>query len=379
MPKFRNGLAKVGRVYHFKFVCAGREYHGSTRCESKSVAEAVLRKKRDEAAMLAAGILPESAAPTLAKVAAEWKRAQELRKGTGKPHTRNVMGNLTDHMTELAGMRVNEIRESHAHRMVDGYLAKPGNTAGGANSVLRSLRLLLGFAVKRGYISRRPFAIELLDVQEKPKPFLPAERLVEFFQVLRAQGAPLRAQRLCWLMVTLGLRESEARHARIEYTDLINFWHTPYDPEVGTKGKEARPIPIFPWAAVEIAEMVGDRTAGLLVPGRFPSRPVQRAYTLPYVSEAGKAMGIPRLTPHALRGTYATLLSLEGAQAKAIQECLRHKDARTTQLYLRPVMESIREAGQKLGEKIGLSETKGSILASPEKSKRQKKKNNGVT
>lgn len=34
--KFRAGLAKVGRVYHYKFVIKGREYYGSTRCELRA-------------------------------------------------------------------------------------------------------------------------------------------------------------------------------------------------------------------------------------------------------------------------------------------------------------------------------------------------------
>lgn len=152
------------------------------------------------------------------------------------------MGHVAAWMVDLQDLRIGEITQAHAQRIVDDYLRVEGNTAGGANAVLCSLRLLIGFAVKRGYITHRPFRVELLDVQEKPKPRVPAERMAEFFLTLQAQGAPLRAQRLCWLMMTLGLRESEGRHARIEYTDLVNRWHTPYDPEVGTKGGEARPV-----------------------------------------------------------------------------------------------------------------------------------------
>ncbi|GEM_PF-5712582 len=70
-------------------------------------------------------------------------------------------------------------------------------------------------------------------------------------------------------MVTLGLREREARHARVEYTDLANLWNIPYDPEVGTKGGEAQRVPIFPWAVPENATMVAGCREGLRVPGPF--------------------------------------------------------------------------------------------------------------
>jgi hypothetical protein len=55
MPKFRAGLAKTGRVYHYKFEVRGRAYHGSTGCETRAGAEAVLRQLRDDAALRARG------------------------------------------------------------------------------------------------------------------------------------------------------------------------------------------------------------------------------------------------------------------------------------------------------------------------------------
>lgn len=374
MPKFKNGLAKVGRFYYFKFQGKdGKPYHGSTGCETRAAAEMVLRQKREDAALRALGIQPASDAPTLAAVATEWHKAQVLRKGEGTTHARNVTGHVAAYMAELQDLRVSEITQAHAQRMVDAYLQVPGNSAGGVNVVLRSLGLLLGFAVERGYLVKRPFKVRFEDVQDKPKPWISAERMAEFFATLQAQGTPLRAQRLCWLMMTMGLRESEARHARVEHTDLVNLWHIPYDPDVGTKGGEAEPVPIFPWALAEIAATVAGRTQGLLVPGRFPSRAVGRGYTLPYVAAAGAAMGIPGLTPHCLRGTYATLLSLEGAQVKAIQKAMRHKDPRTTEIYIRPVMQSVRDAGARVGEKAGFSESASTWLAQPPRKQRQRK------
>lgn len=379
MSKFRNGLAKVGRVYHFKFRYKGKDYHGSTGCEHRSTAESYLRKTREEAALRHLGIRPASEAPTLASVAREWHKAQVLRKGERSTHARNVLGHVDTHLAPLADLRVSEITRAMAQQVADDYLAVAGNTPGGANVVLRSLSLLLGFAVEREYLQVRPFKVRMLDVQEVPKPYVPAERLAEFFETMRVQGAPLRAIRLALLMVGLGLRESEARHARIEYTDLVGRTHTPFDPEIGTKGGEAKPVPIFAWLVPELAEMIGDRKDGLIVPGRFPSRPCKRAYTLDYVKTAAVAMGIPDLTPHDLRATFATLLSLEGAQAKAIQDALRHKDGRTTQRYIRPVVESLREAGDKVGAKAGFSEPNGAMVANLKTIKPQRKKRKAVS
>ena len=378
MPKFRNGLAKVGRVYHYKFGYKGKDHHGSTGCETRAAAEAVLRQLREDAALRAAGIRPASDSPTLQDLATEWHKAQVLRKGEGTTHARNVVGHVAAWMGELQQLRASEITQAHAQRMIDAYLRTEGNTPGGANAVLR--RPAPADWVRSG--TRLP---DPPTVQDPPTRGAGASEALgsgrahaEFFHTLKEQGRPAARAAAVLVDDDPGLRESEARHARVEHTDLVNLWHIPYDPEVGTKGGEAQPVPIFPWAALEIAAMVGDRKEGLLVPGRFKERPARRTYTASYVAAAGVAMGIPELTPHCLRGTYATLLSLEGAQVKAIQKAMRHKDPRTTELYIRPVMESVRSAGGRVGEKAGFSETGGTLLACPVKTRRQLLKERSV-
>ncbi|MBV5333949.1 tyrosine-type recombinase/integrase, partial [bacterium] len=59
-------------------------------------------------------------------------------------------------------------------------------------------------------------------------------------------------------------------------------------------------------------------------------RPVTPGRVRRVFEAACKAVGIPRMTPHRLRGTYATWLSENGATIQDIQAALGHKDIRTT-------------------------------------------------
>ena len=49
MPRYRNGLSKVGKVYHYCFRIHGEQFKGSTRAADRASAEKVLAQKRKEA------------------------------------------------------------------------------------------------------------------------------------------------------------------------------------------------------------------------------------------------------------------------------------------------------------------------------------------
>ena len=85
MPKFRNGLAKIGRVYHYHFTQDGRTLSGSTRCEHHSAAEAWLQQFRENLALEKVGLRAARALPTLAQTLEEWTRAQTGAAAKSKP------------------------------------------------------------------------------------------------------------------------------------------------------------------------------------------------------------------------------------------------------------------------------------------------------
>ena len=69
---------------------------------------------------------------------------------------------------------------------------------------------------------------------------------------------------------------------------------------------------------------------------------------------ACKAVGLPKMTPHRLRATYATWLSLQGVPIQDIQLALEHKDIATTALYLGADIGRIAAAQEQISRKTGI-------------------------
>jgi len=107
MPKFRNGLAKVGHVYHYKFNQDNEPYHGSTGCEHRAAAEAWLQKFRENLALEKIGLRTAQALPTLAQTLEEWTRAQTG--AAADRHLVNVRSSLELHLQELLPLLLDQI------------------------------------------------------------------------------------------------------------------------------------------------------------------------------------------------------------------------------------------------------------------------------
>lgn len=70
MPRFKNGLSRVGEVYHYCFRVNGTQFKGSTRAQDRATAEKVLAQKRKEA-LLGPENLPQPI-PTLGALVDAW-------------------------------------------------------------------------------------------------------------------------------------------------------------------------------------------------------------------------------------------------------------------------------------------------------------------
>jgi integrase/recombinase XerC len=61
------------------------------------------------------------------------------------------------------------------------------------------------------------------------------------------------------------------------------------------------------------------------------------------------------ITPHRLRGTFATMLSEAGVPIQPIRKVMRHKSAMTTMAYLEKGLDTAVTAQHDIAEKIGFS------------------------
>lgn len=132
-----------------------------------------------------------------------------------------------------------------------------------------------------------------------------------------------------------GLRVSEACGLRIDAIDSERMQIHVRD----GKGGRDRDVPLSPRVLAELRDYFRRcRPKGpLLFPNRFwPERPVSRnAISKALVAAAARAEITKRVTPHALRHSFATHLLELGTDVRTVQVLLGHVSITSTTIYLR--------------------------------------------
>jgi integrase len=330
----------AGRTWHYRFQVAGKRVQRSTRETVKSRAGLIAQKAYRDAVVRANGGQP---VPTLRELAADWLVIH--RPVSSKAHIRSVETFIKLHMYDLGDRPIGAITTTHVELARNKHLEthKPSS----ANHWLRILKLLAMWAVKRGAIPALPWKVQMLKVQKKPRAILPLLAARAWFAAVDeaskrrpAVGTAVR------MMFGLGLRESEAASARWEW---IDWQRATYTPGV-TKGREAEPVPIPSWLLEHLAPMRADH--GLIAP-RAHGAQLAAGFARRAMHAANSACSIKGITPHRLRGTFATLLSESGVPIQTIQKVLRHKHPMTTMAYLEKNLDTAALAQNSIGEKMG--------------------------
>lgn len=227
----------------------------------------------------------------------------------------------------------------------------------GAASVARSVIAVRGlhrFAVRDGLCANDPAA----DI----RPSTPARRLpkaIPLSDVERLLGVvgdsadlfALRDRALLELLYGAGLRISEAVGLAVDDLDRERGLVTVH----GGKGGKSRIVPMgsYAWAAIDDylvrarpgfaarARSGGAVNARLLVNSRGGALSRQGAWLI--LKSAAHKAGLPEVSPHTLRHSFATHLLDGGADVRVVQELLGHSSVTTTQVYTLVTVETLRE------------------------------------
>jgi len=334
---------KVGSIWHYRFqVRPFKRVQRSTRMRDRKRATVVAERAYTDAVTRANGGNP---IPTLAQLLADWL---ELRAAISSAHhVRSVKTFNRLHLYGLGEKLISELDTTTVERARAAHLA--GRSYSTANHWLRILKLLVNWAVKRGILARLPWDVAMLSVQKRPRVLLPLADVHAWFEaidrtVARAPALSTAARLMLWL----GLRESEAITARWEWFDWERATYTPGV----TKGREADPLRVLPELAAYLAPLRA--TEGLLL-CRPDGTPYGPGFMRAAIQSANSVCKIKGITPHRLRGTIATWLSESGTPAQDVQAFLRHKDIRTTMVYLERNMDRVSAAQGRIAEKAGLT------------------------
>ena len=204
---------------------------------------------------------------------------------------------------------------------------------------LAALRMLLRHLLAEGVIERDPSALIPTPLLRRSLP-----RVLDVTQVDRllqaaGEGGGWQAQRdraLLEVLYACGARVSEAITLR---TDGL-------EPSLRVlrltgKGGKTRLVPCGDAAREAIERWIEDGRARIAASGprrpeMFLTRrglPLDRVNAWRRVKAAALRAGLPEVTPHTLRHSFATHLIEGGADLRSVQEMLGHASIRTTEVY----------------------------------------------
>ena len=206
------------------------------------------------------------------------------------------------------------------------------------NSRRRLISVLRGFykfLMIDGHIAKNP--AENLDVPQKSR-YLPKflnqaeiESLLSSPDVSTETGLCDKA--ILELMYACGLRVSEVVTLQIKDIDL--------DAGILTckgKGSKTRRVPVGSSAVEWLKSYLALRRKkeNIEVQNLFvtpPGKPLNRQAIFLFIKEYAKQCGLPDVSPHTLRHTFATHLVQNRADIRSVQQMLGHADISTTQIY----------------------------------------------
>lgn len=335
-------MIPVGKVWHYRFRIDKQRRQRTTGepLRNTAKAEAVASEAYQAALLRSRGEEPE---PTLGKAVALWVEAHALRKS--RSHVENIerWGRL--HLGALAGLKLTELTTKVVEDAWNVFLS--GHSKAYGNNWITYLRLVCRWAIKRRMIRSLPFDVAEQKLKKRPKPLLPQRLVGEWLEEVGAltEHEPSIGMAL-QIMLGLGLRSSEARQTRWEWLDLDRKVYTPG----GTKGGEAWPRPVPDWLMEQLESR--RQAFGWMVP-TAKGVPPSAGRCQRVIDAACKAVGIPRITAHRLRGTYATWLSIVGVPIQDIAVALAHKDWRTTMTYLEVSLDRVAEGQRRIAARTG--------------------------
>jgi integrase len=337
-------MIPIGDRWHSRYQLGGTRKMFSTKepLAKRAKAEQVALDHYEAAKLRARGEEPE---PILVTAVQLWVAAHVLRSSPGHIVNLERFGRL--HLGELAQLKLTQLTTTRVEGELNRFLETHDKST--ANLWLTHLRLVCKWAVRRRMIRALPFDVPEIKVKRKTKALLPTLCVTAFLaRVDHLTRKDPGVAMVVRLLLGMGIRPTEARQAKWEWMDWERATYTPSE----TKGGEAVPRPLPTWLLQDLQAI--RQPFGWMV-ATVKGSPVTATRLGRIMTQACHDLGIPRLTPHRLRHTYATWMAEEGVPIQDIQHILGHKDINTTARYLGVDLSRVRRAQVRLAERAGLT------------------------
>jgi len=363
---FENNLGFWRGVWYYRFSMNNKitgkkkTYFGSTGFSKKSDAKIRLRELKDNAAR-DSNIIKPILVPTFSEAIDLWYTSRQGKKSD--MYLKTAKRQLETHVVpKLGNVRcdvlnfdiVEVVLNDYLHGTNIQYPTKKHNL-GGYNTIASWISAVLGNLVPT-YMEVAP-KIKLEKIQKRRKPFIPRDKTADFLaEIDRTEN--LHVSVAVRAMLYMGLREAEALQMLWENVDWKENTYCPGgmvgSEGTGTKGKEDGLLTfgsdMKTWLQKAKDENDARETKSIWVLPSEDGKPHRKQFTKKAIVRAGVVVGV-KLSPHRLRGTYATLLakSTKG-NSFIVKNNLRHKDIRTSEGYVEMGLEDMRKANLELWE-----------------------------
>ncbi len=206
---------------------------------------------------------------------------------------------------------------------------------------LSALRSLFKFLFREGLIKKNPSALLMTPKLDKKLPHFLSE--VDTVRLLEAppvdQKASLRDRAILETLYSTGMRVSELVSLNKGSIDFISNIV-----KVAGKGKKERLIPIGNTALDLVKKYLDTRPhqSDAIFLNQHGRRLTDRSIRNIVNKYIEKASIQSKISPHALRHSFATHLLNAGADLRAVQELLGHVNLSTTQIYTHMTTEKLK-------------------------------------
>jgi len=239
------------------------------------------------------------------------------------------------HLASLKDMPVKDIKKSHIQKIVDRIQKTMSYSS--AHKIKVLIKMLLDYAMADDIINKNPAdLVELSRIEKESKqPFSDLE-----IKALEKLAPEDEWANTILILIYTGMRISELLGLTKFGVDLDKRVLTG---GIKTDAGRDRVIPIHPKILPYIAQWSAKGTDYLIT--RKGKKVLPNYYRTELYYPVLEKAGIRKLTPHACRHTFGTLIAKSGAKTKSIQEIIGHANYSTTaDIYTHIDIEELRKA-----------------------------------
>jgi integrase/recombinase XerD len=239
------------------------------------------------------------------------------------------------------------------------HLSRDGLAPASVSRAVSAARGLFQFLMLDGHLKQHPTAD--LDTPQR-LAHLPGflteeemERLLSAPDTATEEG--MRDRAMLEVMYATGMRVSEVISLKLSDMDLDGGLMTCHG-----KGSKERRVPLGRSATRWLQEYTRARarTGKSVRPQLFLNKrgqPLTRQFAWRVVKRYAEEAGVPDISPHTLRHSFATHLLQRGADSRSVQALLGHSDISTTQIYTHITDRHLRAAYDRFHPRARSSQT----------------------